>query len=65
MNDLHSLYETILGIKLIPTNFQRKMLSLDILDRGDKKWTGDANRAAYLYRFKQNKENSQLSGLAV
>ncbi len=65
MNDLHSLYETILGIKLIPTNFQRKMLSLDILERGDKKWTGDANRAAYLYRFKQNKEYPQLKEQTV
>jgi 8-oxo-dGTP diphosphatase len=65
MNDLHSLYETVLGKKLLPTNFQRKMLSLDILDRGDKKWTGGAYRAAYLYRFKQNPDHQQVNGKSI
>ncbi|MCU0447382.1 MAG: NUDIX hydrolase, partial [Microscillaceae bacterium] len=31
---------------------QRKMLSLDILERLEKKFTGAANKAPYLYRFK-------------
>lgn len=57
MNDLQSLYETILGKKLQRTNFQRKMLSLGILERLDKHWTGGAHKAAYLYRFDKNKYN--------
>lgn len=53
MNDLQTLYETILGEKLNRSSFQRKLLSLDILERVDKKWTGGAHKAAYLYRFKK------------
>ncbi len=69
MNDLQSLYETILGKKLLRTNFQRKMLSLGILERVDKQWTGGAHKAAYLYRFDKNKyeemqkEEANLSGI--
>ncbi len=54
MNDLQNLYETILDTKLLRTNFQRKMLSLGILERLDKKMTGAANKAPYLYRFTGN-----------
>lgn len=53
MGDLQSLYETILGEKLNRTSFQRKILSLDILERNEKKWTGGAHKAPYLYRFRQ------------
>jgi ADP-ribose pyrophosphatase YjhB (NUDIX family) len=55
MGDLQSLYETILGEKLNRTSFQRKILSLDILERLDKKWTGGAHKAPYLYQFRQAK----------
>lgn len=51
MGELQSLYETILGQQLHRTNFQRKMLGLGILERLDKKWTGGAHKAPYLYRF--------------
>lgn len=51
MADLQSLYETILGEKLRRTSFQRKILSLEILERLDKKWTGEAHKAPYLYKF--------------
>lgn len=51
MNELQNLYETILGEKLVRSNFQRKMLSLGILERIEKKMTGAANKAPYLYRF--------------
>ncbi|MEA5137711.1 NUDIX hydrolase [Arcicella rigui] len=54
MNDLQNLYETVLDTKLLRTNFQRKMLSLGILERLDKKMTGAANKAPYLYRFTGN-----------
>lgn len=55
MGDLQSLYETILGQKLRRTSFQRKMLNLGILERLDKKWTGEAHKAPYLYRFASSK----------
>jgi 8-oxo-dGTP diphosphatase len=51
MADLQSLYETVLSKKLQRTGFQRKMLSLNILERLEKKWTGGAHKAPYLYRF--------------
>lgn len=52
MSELHTLYETILGKKLLSPNFQRKMLSLGILERIEKKKTGKAHKSPYLYRFK-------------
>lgn len=52
MGDLQCMYETILNKKLIRAAFQRKMLSLGILERIAKKWTGGAHKAPYLYRFK-------------
>jgi ADP-ribose pyrophosphatase YjhB (NUDIX family) len=55
MGELQKLYETILGKKLLRTNFQRKMLSLEILERVEKKYSGGAHKAPYLYRFDQRK----------
>jgi len=51
MNDLQTLYETIIDKKLLRPAFQRKMLGLNILERIAKKWTGGAHKAPYLYRF--------------
>lgn len=51
MGDLQSLYETILDKKLLRSAFQRKILSLGILERISKKFTGGAHKAPYLYRF--------------
>lgn len=55
MQDLQSLYETVLGEKLLRTSFQRKMLNLGILERFEKKYSGGAHKAPYLYRFTDNK----------
>jgi ADP-ribose pyrophosphatase YjhB (NUDIX family) len=52
MNELQQLYESILGKPLLRSNFQRKMLHLDILERLDKKFGGGAHKAPYLYRFR-------------
>lgn len=52
MNELQSLYETILNTTFRRNNFQRKMLNLGILDRVEKLYTGAANKAPYLYKFK-------------
>ncbi|MFN8258541.1 MAG: NUDIX domain-containing protein [Bacteroidales bacterium] len=57
MKELQVLYETILDKPLRRDNFQRKMLSLNILERLDKKYTGAANKAPYLYRFKTENQN--------
>lgn len=52
MNELQAVYEAILGEKLRRTSFQRKMLSLDILDRHEKLFTGKSHKAPFLYSFK-------------
>lgn len=52
MKELQKVYEAILGKKLRRTTFQRKMLSLGILDRHEKLYSGKAHKAPYLYSFK-------------
>jgi hypothetical protein len=42
MKDLQQVYEAILGKKLRRTTFQRKMMSLDILKRHGKFYSGSA-----------------------
>ncbi|MDX1941298.1 MAG: NUDIX domain-containing protein [Saprospiraceae bacterium] len=56
MAELQRLYETILGEKLRRSSFQRKLLSLGILERIAKKKTGAAHKAPYLYRFIPEKD---------
>jgi len=51
MPELQLLYETILNKKLDRRNFQKKMLSLDILVRLDERKAGVAHKAPFLYRF--------------
>ncbi|WP_286814102.1 MULTISPECIES: NUDIX hydrolase [unclassified Maribacter] len=60
MQDVQKLYEAILGIKLVRSNFQRKFLKLDILIRLEKKMTGASNKAPYLYMFDEEKYNALL-----
>ena len=57
MPELQKLYETILGKELDRRNFQRKMLSYDILTRLEERKTGGAHKAPFLYEF--NQENYQ------
>jgi ADP-ribose pyrophosphatase YjhB (NUDIX family) len=52
MKQLQLVYEAILNQKLRRTTFQRKMLSLDILERHEKLFQGKAHKAPYLYSFK-------------
>lgn len=52
MKQLQLVYEAILGQSLRRTTFQRKMLSLDILERHEKLFKGTAHKAPYLYSFK-------------
>ena len=53
MNELQKVYEAILGEKLRRTTFQRKLLSLGILNRHEKKYSGKAHKAPYVYSFKE------------
>ncbi|MEA3460983.1 MAG: NUDIX domain-containing protein [Bacteroidota bacterium] len=53
MKELQMVYEAILGEKLRRTTFQRKMLSLEVLERHEKRYNGKAHKAPYLYSFKK------------
>lgn len=52
MKQLQSVFEAILDQKIRRTTFQRKMLSMDILERHEKLFQGKAHKAPYLYSFK-------------
>ena len=54
LDDLQRLYETVLGKKFLRASFQRKMLNLEILEQNDRKFTGAAKKAPYLYKFTRN-----------
>jgi 8-oxo-dGTP diphosphatase len=55
MKEVQELYEAVYDKPLARNNFQKKMLDLDVLERLEKKFTGAANKAPYLYRFKNEK----------
>jgi 8-oxo-dGTP diphosphatase len=52
MQELQRVYEAIMGKKLRRTTFQRKMLALEVLIRHEKRYSGKAHKAPYLYSFK-------------
>ena len=60
MQDLQKLYEAILQKPLERSNFQRKMLKLEFLNRHEKQMTGAANKAPYLYSFDKKRYNLLL-----
>lgn len=53
MPELQRLYETLLGQKLDPRNFYKKIAALGILERLDERRTGGAYKSPYLYRFRE------------
>ncbi len=53
INELQALYETVLGESLNRSSFQRRMLSLGILQRIEKKFSGGAHKAPYVYKFRE------------
>jgi 8-oxo-dGTP diphosphatase len=53
MKEVQELYETILGKSFAVNNFPKKILDLNVLERLEKKFTGAANKAPYLYRFRR------------
>lgn len=60
MKDLQTLYESILNKPLYRSNFQSKILKLDILVRLEKLKSGGAHKAPYLYRFDKVKYEELL-----
>lgn len=52
MNELQKLYEAVYDKEFTRTNFQRRMLNLDILERLEKQYNGKSHKAPYLYKFK-------------
>ena len=64
MPELQSLYETILEKPLDRRNFQRKMLSYDILEKTLLRRKGGAHKAPMLYQFhRENYKNALKEGL--
>ncbi|SFT86811.1 ADP-ribose pyrophosphatase YjhB, NUDIX family [Algoriphagus locisalis] len=55
MKELQQVYEAILGETQNRANFQRRMLSLGILERHDKLYSGGSHKAPFLYSFKKKK----------
>jgi 8-oxo-dGTP diphosphatase len=53
MGDLQKLYEAVFQKKFMRNNFQRKMLGLNILERLEKRYSGESHKAPYLYKFKK------------
>ena len=51
MKEIQELYETILEKSFAANNFPKRILELNALERLEKKFTGAANKAPYLYRF--------------
>lgn len=53
MKEVQELYETIFSKPFARNNFQKKILDMNVLERLEKKYTGAANKAPYLYRFRK------------
>lgn len=53
MKDLQKVYEAILGEKLHRGAFQRKILSMNLLKRHEKQFSGAAHKAPFLYSFER------------
>ena len=61
MPELQKLYEAVYQQKLTRSNFQRRMLNLNILERLGKRHEGGSHRAPYLYRYKPSKVEMSLN----
>jgi len=53
MKEVQELYEAIFDQPFARNNFQKKILDMNVLERLEKKFTGAANKAPYLYRFQK------------
>lgn len=53
MKDVQEVYEAIFDKPFARNNFQKKILDMNVLERLEKKFTGAANKAPYLYRLQR------------
>lgn len=53
IREVQELYEAVYNRPFPINNFQKKLLDLNVLERLQKRYTGAANTAPYLYRFKR------------
>ncbi|GAB3985390.1 NUDIX domain-containing protein [Spirosoma daeguense] len=51
MREVQELYEAVYDKPFARNNFQKKILDMNVLERLEKKYTGAANKAPYLYRL--------------
>ncbi|WP_301005335.1 hypothetical protein [Lunatimonas sp.] len=49
---MQQIYETIFERKFTRSNFQKRILELDVLQRQEKMYTGAKNKAPFLYSIK-------------
>lgn len=54
LNQLHYLYEAIMGVKIDNRNFRKKILSRNLIVQLNEKTKGGVQRPAYLYSFQKN-----------
>ncbi|WP_064196081.1 MULTISPECIES: NrtR DNA-binding winged helix domain-containing protein [Emticicia] len=52
IREVQELYEAVYDKPFARNNFQKKILDMNVLERLEKKFTGAANKAPYLYRFR-------------
>ena len=63
MREVQELYEAIFDKPFARNNFQKKILDLNVLERLEKKFTGAANKAPYLYRFVNQPDSAHEYGI--
>lgn len=59
--ELQQLYEAIYETRLDKRNFRRRILSLNVLEKTDKKRKEYSRKGAYLYKFDEEKYHKQLN----
>jgi ADP-ribose pyrophosphatase YjhB (NUDIX family) len=62
--ELQQLYEAIYETQLDKRNFRRRILSMDVLEKTDKKQKKYSKKGAYLYKFDEDKysDNKENNG---
>lgn len=63
MPEFRSIYEEILGEELDRRNFQRKILSLNVVKRLDEKRRSGAHKSPYLYSFNPERYENVGNGI--
>lgn len=60
--ELQQLYEAIYETNLDKRNFRRRILSMDVLEKTDKKQMKYSKKGAYLYKFDEEKYSDKKNG---